>query len=332
MAGLKQIKSKIRSIEKTETVTKAMEAVSAAKMRKAQLMALNGRAYAKAAVSILARVSGSDVLRNHPLLRGSSSFKTSSSQTTEAGAVTPSGTVHLVTEGVAAPALYIVITSDKGLAGGLNSAVLRAVSNDIRASGLSTEDVSIVAVGKKANDFFSARGFTVVLYRPNTQELDVELMSEIIARAADEFSRGAVNVVKIAYQNFISTFEQRPTVRVVFPLMLSELQAVVSDITPKRGAFAESETRLQSGTYTIEPSEAEVFDAVLPRLASIFVYHALLESQASEHSARMVAMKSASDKARELEHSLTLQFNKARQAAITREVSEITGGMEAMAV
>lgn len=303
MAGLKQIKSKIRSVEKTETVTRAMEAVSAAKMRKAQLTALNGRAYAKAAVSILARVSGSDVLRNHPLTRAAS----------------------------AAPALYIVITSDKGLAGGLNSAVLRAVANDIRESGLSTNDVSIVAVGKKANDFFIARGFKVVLYRPNTQELDATLISEIVARAAEEFSQGSVNIVKIAYQNFISTFEQRPTVRTVFPLTLSELEAVVSDITPKRGAFAEREASITAAPYTIEPSEAEVFDAILPRLASIFVYHALLESQASEHSARMVAMKSASDKARELEHSLTLQFNKARQAAITREVSEITGGMEAMA-
>jgi F-type H+-transporting ATPase subunit gamma len=246
MAGLKQIKSKIRSVEKTETVTRAMEAVSAAKMRKAQLTALNGRAYAKAAVSILARVSGSDVLRNHPLTRAAS----------------------------AAPALYIVITSDKGLAGGLNSAVLRAVANDIRESGLSTNDVSIVAVGKKANDFFIARGFKVVLYRPNTQELDATLISEIVARAAEEFSQGSVNIVKIAYQNFISTFEQRPTVRTVFPLMLSELEAVVSDITPKRGAFAEREVSITAAPYTIEPSEAEVFDAILPRLASIFVYHA----------------------------------------------------------
>ncbi len=321
MAGLKQIKSKIRSIEKTETVTKAMEAVSAAKMRKAQLTALNGRAYAKAAVSILARVSGSDVLKNHPLTRGASLV----------GAATSSGEVHLATEGVAAPALYIVITSDKGLAGGLNSAVLRAVANDIRENGLDNFNVSIVAVGKKANDYFSARGYNVVFYRPNTQELNAILMSDIVSLAAADFAAGAVNVVKIAYQNFISTFEQRPTLRTIFPLTLAELQTVVGDITPKRGMFAEAQDELQPNTYTVEPGEAEVFDAILPRLASVFVYHALLESQASEHSARMVAMKSASDKARELEHSLTLQFNKARQAAITREVSEITGGMEAMA-
>jgi len=326
MAGLKAIKSKIRSIEKTETVTKAMEAVSAAKMRKAQLIALNGRAYAKAAVSILARAAGSDVAKNHPLLRGAQMHDSKKSSSQPAGLQGDGFEKDFFSS-----ALYIVITSDKGLAGGLNSAVLRAVAADIKNDGLNEQTASIVAVGKKANDFFSIRGFNVVLYRPNTQELDVALIDELVARAASSFTDGSVDVVKIAYQNFVSTFEQRPTIRTVFPLSLSELNEVVLDITPKRGAFAEEQQSLTSGVYTIEPSESEIFDAILPKLASVFVYHALLESQASEHSARMVAMKSASDKAQELEHSLTLQFNKARQAAITREVSEITGGMEAMA-
>src|SRR4030095_14273777 len=129
---------------------------------------------------------------------------------------------------------------------------------------------------------------------------------------------------KIAYQNFFSTFEQRPTIRTVFPLSLGELSQVVGDIVPARGVFAEQiDMSEQPATYTIEPSEGEVLNAILPRLASIFVYHALLETQASEHSARMVSMKSASDKAGELTDKFTLQFNKARQAAITREVSEI---------
>ena len=142
-------------------------------------------------------------------------------------------------------------------------------------------------------------------------------------------------MVKIVYQNFKSTFEQKPTLRTIIPLSLDELQKVVGDIVPARGVFAEREFNSHLGvklpsSYTVEPSEEEVLQAILPRLASIFVYHALLESQASEHSARMVSMKSASDKAGELTDAFTLQFNKARQAAITREVSEITGGMEAM--
>lgn len=297
MAGLKTIKTKIRSIEKTQTVTKAMEAVSASKMRKAQQKALAGRAYARAAVSILARVSGSRELANHSL-----------TQTRTGG-----------------NALYIVITSDKGLAGALNSAVLRRVAGEIKENDL------VIPIGRKAQDFFLARGFGIESHYPNTDTLTPEFVAQLVDEAASRFASGRVGVVKIAYQNFVSTFEQRPTLRVMFPLSLGELQQVVEDIVPARGAFANIADESRPSTYSLEPSEVEVLDAILPRLASIFVYHALLESQASEHSARMVSMKSASDKAGEMEHDLTLQFNKARQAAITREVSEITGGMEAMA-
>jgi F-type H+-transporting ATPase subunit gamma len=303
MAGLKAIKTKIRSIEKTRKVTKAMEAVSAAKMRKAQVSALSARAYARAAVSILARVSGSRELQNHPL------------------------TAHRTIN----RALYIVVTSDKGLAGALSSSVLRAASMDIASLGLSPDAVSIVAIGRKAHDYFVARGFTIDLYHPNTDDIQEQLIPELVGTAAARFSDGAVDIVKIVYQNFVSTFEQRPTLRTMFPLSLEELQKVVTDILPAKGAFADVEISKENPqSYTIEPSEEEVLAAIVPRLASIFVYHALLETKASEHSARMVSMKSASDKAEELTHAFTLQFNKARQAAITREVSEITGGMEAM--
>ena len=307
MAGLKAIKLKIRSVEKTQKVTKAMEAVSAAKMRKSQQRALHGRAYARAAVSILARVSGARELQSHPLTRGS---ETTISEPRNA--------------------LYIVITSDKGLAGALNSAVLRAVWAEVKGKESTT---SIIAVGRKANDFFLARGFKVEKYHPNTDAVSSDLIRELVDTAAMRFAAGQTDIVKIAYQNFKSTFEQRPTIRTIFPLSLVELSAVVGDIVPARGVYAEQGALVeahQPTTYTLEPSEVEVLNAILPRLASIFVYHALLESQASEHSARMVAMKGASDKASERRKEFTLDFNKARQAAITREVSEITGGMEAM--
>ncbi len=308
MAGLKAIKTKIRSVEKTQTVTKAMEAVSAAKMRKAQVAALSGRAYARAAVSILARVSSSQVLKNHPLTRGG------------ANVVTPQ------------KALYIVITSDKGLAGALNSAVLRRIQADMKALSLTLANTSVVAVGKKAQDFFMSRGFTIEVFYPNTDKLTHETVEQIVQEAAHRFTLGMVDTVKIAYQQFVSTFEQRANIHTIFPLMLDELRAVVAEIVPSRGTFSDiKEEDIRSSLYSVEPSEEEVFSAILPKLAAVFVTHALIESQASEHSARMVAMKSASDKAEEMEHSLTLQFNKARQAAITREVSEITGGMEAMA-
>lgn len=306
MAGLKHIKGKIAAMKKSQTVTRAMEAVSAAKMRKAQSAALAGRAYARASASVLSRVSGSKDLQAHPL------------------ALEHAG---------ARKAIYIVITSDKGLAGGLNSAVLKAVAADLGQQGLGAPDAKIIAVGKKAHDFFAARGFAVVAHQANTGKVTADAIRQLVAAAQEQYESGEYRFVKIAYQNFISTFEQRPTLRTVFPLSLGELQKVVEDIVPARGAYAAqgADHSTVPAVYTLEPGETTVLNQILPMLASVIAYHALLESQASEHSARMVAMKSATDKAGELQHALTLQFNKARQAAITREVSEITGGMEAMA-
>jgi F-type H+-transporting ATPase subunit gamma len=315
MAGLKQIKSKIRSYEKTQTVTKAMEAVSAAKMRKAQLQALAGRPYATAAVSILARLSGTTGFQTHPLVK-------------PAQKILPSG-APLTAEGSSASAsatLYIVITSDKGLAGSLNSGVLRKIYAEM------PEDVSVIAVGKKANDFFVSRNIPVTAFHSNNDKVTPELIDEITIEALDRFTSGAVGTVKIAYQNFISTLEQKPVIHTVLPLSLEELEHVVEGITPAKGAFSQHEEISSPAAYSVEfDGDIDALTALAPKLVSIFVYHALLESHASEHSARMVSMKSASDKAGEMEHKLTLQFNKARQAAITREVSEIIGGMEAMA-
>ena len=207
-----------------------------------------------------------------------------------------------------------------------------AAARDIALSGLDKKDISIIAVGRKANDYFAARGYQIEVFHPNTSAVDSTLVRAIVDEAVARFSAGAFDRVNIVYQNFVSTFEQRPTLRTVFPLSAEDLRSVVGDILPTKGAFSgNSELSDAPQTYTLEPSDAEVLNAILPMLASVIVYHALLESGASEHSARMVAMKSASDKAAEMQEELTLQFNKARQAAITREVSEITGGMEAMA-
>src|SRR5204862_267770 len=153
---------------------------------------------------------------------------------------------------------------------------------------------------------------------------------QILDEAARVFTAAEADLVKISYQNFFSTFEQRPQIRQVFPLSLNELEGVVETIVPKSGRFAElrsvESTVTNVHSYTIEPSAHEILNAILPKLAGIFVYHVLLESKASEHSARMVAMKNASDKGAEVSHALNLQYNKARQAAITREVSEIISG------
>ena len=305
MASLKAIKSKIRSIDKTRKVTKAMEAVSASKMRKAQSKAMAGRSYAKSAVGILGRLSGGDTFSRHEYM---------SARPVKS-------------------ALYVVITSDKGLAGGLNSGVLKATVADIQAQNLAPADVRIAAIGRKAHEFFLKRGYVSESFNANTDEaINADEVNKIVSRALFAFGLREVDTVKVAFQNFVSTFEQRPTVRTMLPFSVHELTEIVKDIQPTRGKWADVEVNLEApSNYTVEPSEEEIIGVLMPRLASIFVYHALLESQASEHSARMVSMKSASDKARDVAKELTLDFNKARQAGITREVSEIIGGIEAMA-
>lgn len=305
MASLKTIKGKIVATAKTRKVTKAMEAVSAAKMRKAQVRALSDRAYATAAVGVLSRLSGSSALAQHAFL----------------------------TSRQVARALYIVITSDKGLAGALNSGVIKAALADMKDLGLTATDVQIVAVGRRANDFFSRRGFAVNSYFENAEgKVDATAIQRVVEQSLIEYRLGGVDTVRVAYQSFISTFEQKPTVRTMLPFSIEELSKIISDIAPTKGKFAESVAPVATPKqYTVEPSEEGVIDALVPRLASIFAYHALLESQASEHSARMVAMKNASDKAGDKVKDLTRLFNRARQAGITREVSEIIGGIEAMA-
>lgn len=305
MASLKAVKGKITATAKTRKVTKAMEAVSAAKMRKAQVRALTDRAYATTAVSILSRLSNSSTFTRHTFMQART----------------------------VARALYVVVTSDKGLAGALNSGVLKAVVADCTALGLTPAHVHIVAIGRRAHDFFSRRGFVMDGYFENAEgRVDADGIRRVVEEALLQYRLGSVDTVRVAYQSFISTFEQRATVRTMVPFMLSELSQIVADIVPTKGAFATAPATVPAPQeYLIEPSEEGVIDALLPKLATIFFYHALLESQASEHSARMVAMKNASDKAGDKVRDLTRVFNRVRQANITREVSEIIGGIEAMA-
>lgn len=303
MANLKAIKSKIISYKKTGTVTHAMEAVSAVKMRKAQERALSGRSYAAAALTVLERVSGTADMSRHPLM------------TARAGKTA-----------------FIVVTSDKGLAGSVNSAVIRKVEEEIKARGLSKDDVVMACIGRRGGDHFHARGFDV-RYRELNRSDDVTEaeMRRVTDLILSWHADGEIGTAIVAYQNFVTTFEQEPTTRQIIPVTNEVMRETVAGIRPARGKYAPSgEPALPPASYTIEPDADSVLTVLLPKLINIALYHALLETKASEHSARMVAMKSATDKSKEMAHNLTRTFNKVRQAAITREVSEITSGMEAM--
>ena len=299
--ALKQIKNKIKSTKKTGKVTKAMESVSAVKMRKSQERAFASRPYVHAAMRILARVSGSDEAMQHPLAQ----------------------------KRVAAKRLVVMVTSDKGLAGSVNSAVLKQ-ADILRRSGV---DFDVIAIGRKAVEYAEREGITIVAkYMNVADDVTIADVYAMAAVAMDAFKNsdtyGEVNVI---YQNFISTFEQAPTLRQVLPLDPAEIHYIMQGIKPKHGKFSEDIVAGDSVVnYTIEPNATAVLDALIPQLVQILLYHALLESKASEHSARMVAMKNATDKSKEVIKALTIKFNKARQAKITAEISEITAGVAAM--
>ncbi len=305
MANLKSIKSKILSYKKTGTVTHAMEAVSAVKMRKGQERALSGRSYAAAALTLLERLSASSDLGRHPLMQSR--------------------------DGKIA---CIVVTSDKGLAGALNSGVIRRVESEIKERGLSKTQVVIAAIGRRGAEHFTSRGYDVRIRRENKNDNVSESdMREVTNAVLDWHAAGEIGTAIVAYQNFLSTFEQQPSTRQIIPVSKELMHEMVAGIRPAKGKYAPSvveQTDSAAAPYTIEPDADTVLAVLLPRLLNIAIFHALLEAKASEHSARMVAMKSATDKAKEMAASLTRTFNKVRQAAITREVSEITSGIEAM--
>ncbi|HUO50058.1 MAG TPA: ATP synthase F1 subunit gamma [Candidatus Paceibacterota bacterium] len=304
MASLKNIKLKILSYKKTGTVTHAMEAVSAVKMRKAQERAIGGRSYAAAALSVLERLSSTADVSRHPLMRPNKGKKG-----------------------------LIVVTSDKGLAGSLNSAVIRKAEQWIKMEETGKENLVIFAIGRRGADYFQNRGYEI---RDRVENVSDDVSEADVRRITDLIIHlhrvGEIGECTILYQNFVSTFEQKPEERMIIPITKEMMRTMIAGIRPVRGKYAPQavDTAKPVAAYTIEPDADSVLAELLPRLLNIALFHALLESKASEHSARMVAMKSATDKAHEMAHSYTRTFNKVRQAAITREVSEITSGIEAM--
>lgn len=300
--ALKDIKSKIKATERTHKVTRAMEAVSAVKMRKTQEAALAGRPYARAALAILARLSGSADIGRHPL---------AATRTVEKVAL-------------------IILTSDKGLAGALNSGVIKAAADAV--ANYSVENVTVYAYGKKGEEYFARRGYRIAKSYENKKDaVELSVMEELASELSREFVSAAYDEVLVAYSNFKSTFEQLASVRRLLPLSLASVEQLVTDIIPVKGKWSELAALEAPSSYAIEPEEGDMLGYLVPRLVSVSLYHFLLESKASEHSARMVAMKNASDKSEEVAADLTRLFNKIRQAGITREVSEIVGGREALA-
>lgn len=298
--ALKDIKNKIRATDRTRKVTKAMEAVSAVKMRKSQERALFNRAYAEAALRILSNVKQAPELAKSP---------------------------YMLSDGHRE--CIVVITSDKGLAGSLNSAVLKLV--ETHTKGKDPSSIIAICLGRKGYEFCLRKGFDIPYFAVQvSDEVSIDDLEEVSDHAIRAYQTADVATLSVFFQNFVTTFNQEPARRELLPLNNEAIIDMIKGIIPKHGRYSEQEMRKGDTNYTMEPNSEAIFNTLIPQLTHILLYHALLETKASEHSARMVAMKNASDNAKEVSKKLTLKYNKARQAAITREVSEITGGMEAM--
>jgi len=284
MAAIREIRRRIRSVQNTAKVTRAMEMVAATKMRRAQERTIAARPYAEKMHQVLADLAAQRQVGDEPQ--------------------------PLLARRPVSRIALVHITPDRGLCGGLNANINHRAASFILEQGVT---VIIVAVGRKGRDFLVRSGqevraeFTQLGDRPSV--LDVLPIARVVC---DDYTQGIVDEVYLCYTQFVTTMTQRPTLWRLLPIE----QAAIA---PGRGI-----------EYIYEPSPEAVLAQLLPRFIEMQLYHALLESIASEQSARMVAMRNATDNAKELIEELTLTYNKVRQEMITKELLDITGGAEAL--
>ncbi|MEI6510494.1 MAG: ATP synthase F1 subunit gamma [Candidatus Uhrbacteria bacterium] len=295
------IKRRIKSVKNTRKITKAMELVAGSKMRKAVASVLGTRPYARLALDTVRNIGAVTDTSHHPLLMK-----------------------HETVEKV----LLVLITSDRGLAGGFNSNMLRKTFATVKALGT---DVSVetVCIGRRGADAMRRAGKTILAsFSDVTNNPKFEDVLPVGKMIVDEYSKGTYQKVIVAYTDFISALTQNPVVLDLLPLDSVASEKFEDGVGKNPTTAVAHET--STTEYAFEPSAGAVLDKILPRLIETMVYQAVLESAASEHSARMMAMRSASDSAGEMIDALTFTFNQARQAGITQEIAEISSGKAAL--
>ncbi|HMV53092.1 MAG TPA: F0F1 ATP synthase subunit gamma [Rhodocyclaceae bacterium] len=288
MASGKEIRTKIKSVQNTRKITKAMEMVAASKMRKAQERMRAARPYGEKVRRLAANLSQANSEYRHP-------FLTKQAEVKSAG--------------------LIVVSTDKGLCGGLNTNVLRVALNKVKEWEAEGVDINVTAIGGKGLGFMQRLGARVISHVTalgDTPHLD-KLIGPVKVML-DKFQSGEVNAVYLTYTKFINTMKQEPVIEQLLPLTGERLQT----------------SGEHNWDYIYEPDAQPVIDELLVRYVEALVYQSVAENMASEQSARMVAMKAASDNAKNVIGELQLVYNKTRQAAITKELSEIVGGAAAV--
>ncbi|WP_349408823.1 F0F1 ATP synthase subunit gamma [Pseudalkalibacillus sp. SCS-8] len=286
MASLRDIKTRINSTKKTKQITKAMEMVSAAKLNQAENNAKSFVPYMEKIQEVVSGIASGSSNARHPMLQTREVKKTG----------------------------YLVITSDRGLAGPYNSNVLRHVYRTIQERHKSTDEYTVIVVGKVGLNFFKNRNMPVedsivgLADQPEFSEI-----KSIATEAVKRFADGVYDELYMYYNHYVSAIQQDLTEKKLLPL---------TDIG--------GEEKSSTSSYEYEPSEEDILEELLPQYAESLIYGALLDAKASEHASRMTAMKSATDNAEDIIGSLTLSYNRARQAAITQEITEIVGGAAAL--
>jgi F-type H+-transporting ATPase subunit gamma len=286
MAGAREIRSKIKSVQNTRKVTRALEMVSASKIRRAQEQMKSSRPYATMMRQVIGHIAHAKSDYKHPFLADRTPKRVG----------------------------YVIISSDRGLCGGLNSNLFKAVLQDMKQWQDQGCEIDVVTIGNKATAMF--KRMKVNLLAQTGALGDKPKIDQIIGTVKvmlDQFSVGKVDRLFLAYNDFINTMTQKARVDMLLPLPPAESLKVS-----------------HAWDYIYEPSAEVMFDHVLTRYIESLVFQGVLENLASEHAARMVAMKAASDNAKDLIGSLTLVYNKARQASITQELAEIVGGAAAV--
>ena len=293
MASAREMRLRIRSVKNISQVTRALEAVSASKVRKAMAAVSATRAYASKAWQVLTHIARQPGRENlHPLL-------------------TRRPQVSNI--------LVLVVSGDRGLAGAYNTNVIRYVTQRFGSDGTPTR---YIAVGRKGRDLLMRRRKKVIAEFSNLPAAPSFADVSAIGRmAVDEFLKGDVDEVYLVYTDFINMARQETVVKKLLPL----------EVGDEAGRVVAYEQKHLTAAYIYEPTESEILDEIVPRFTALQIYQAILESLASEHAARMVAMRNATDNALELVGDLQPQYNKARQQTITNDLLDIAGGAEALA-
>lgn len=293
MAGSKEIRNKIKSVQSTRKITKAMEMVAASKMRKAQERMRAARPYAEKIRNITANLARANPEYRSPYMRK--------------------------VDGSAKAVGFIVVTTDKGLCGGLNTNILRALTQKMREVQGAGRQVSAVAIGNKGLAFLNRIGVPVVSHVTHLGDRpQIDKLIGPVKAMLDLFVEGKLDAVHLCYTDFINTMKQEPRVQQLLPLTAEHLE------------LSAAEKAKYAWDYIYEPDAPAVINELMTRYIEGLVYEAVAENMASEQSARMVAMKAATDNAGNLINELRLIYNKTRQAAITKELSEIVGGAAAI--